>query len=153
MGGSGGRFGKFVFVSITLIFLYISGSILLDGLVGEESSLVGAIIIVSGMWWVWAVLAQVLAFVFGSHEVSYEELKDEFRQRGYKVTEIDDQSNTQVSGGTGRTSSEGSSTGSRVSSNSRGVSSDNPQVRMRIGSDRSDDDKFLSDVADYFRAT
>lgn len=153
MEENGGRLGKVILIISTLICVYVSGGILLDGLTNKGSSLMGTFLVITLIWWVWSFLVQIIVFAFGRVEVSYEEVKDDFRKRGYKVTEINSQSDIQISKETTNSPSSRSGSEERLPSNIQKISPDTSSVRMRIGTDSDGDDDFLRDVADYFRAT
>mgnify|MGYP005851372263 CR=1 FL=1 len=151
MAGKRGPFGKVVFYSITAFFLYVAGYVLLKSLTEEGQSLIGAALVIIPMWIVYSWVMRLIIFALGSDEMSYEELKENMRQRGDHVIEEDMPLPSNLlgestgQGGRGVTSKPG---GSNKPPRSGG---NEPQARMWVGSERQDKNEVLDDFIDMFR--
>jgi len=153
MAGNGGLSSRIFFHIVTGCVLYISAYMLIGSIVKEDGSLVGAIILISLIWWVYSRALGLLRFAFSNDEISYEEYKSNMRQLGYKVIEEDMPLANQVLGRASREVSRGTAPDSRSENNSGRRAGGNPQPRIRIGSEGQHEDEIMRDIADMFRAT
>jgi len=154
MVGRGGLFARISFMIILAAFIYISCYVILESLMSEDGSILGAIVVLSFLWWVYASVVGIFKFVFiSTDEIPYEKFKDNMRNQGYKVIEDDMPLPTQVSGRSGREAPSTNESTSRSTSNSEWRSTSNPQVRMRIGAEGQNEDELLRDIVDMFRST